>query len=201
MKIFVNVKQLGKRRNAVEDKEVLLDAVPGTVAELIVAIVIRQVEEYNERLEQNDLLKYLTDEEIKDRATTGKVSFEFNYNDPCPGRRKMAVKIVTEKSEIARLTKIYKNLPPNKFAVAQGLIVQAARLRVRLNQLWEDIQENGETERFTQSEKTEPYERERPAARLFTSTDKNYQAIIKQLNELTPPSSNEGKLKELMRDG
>ncbi|KKB46865.1 hypothetical protein HMPREF1212_04361 [Parabacteroides sp. HGS0025] len=80
MKIFVNVKQLGKRRNAVEDKEVLLDAVPGTVAELIVAIVIRQVEEYNERLEQNDLLKYLTDEEIKDRATTGKVSFEFNYN-------------------------------------------------------------------------------------------------------------------------
>ena len=80
MKIFVNVKQLGKRRNAVENKEVLLDAVPGTVAELIVAIVIRQVEEYNERLEQNDLLKYLTDEEIKDRATTGKVSFEFNYN-------------------------------------------------------------------------------------------------------------------------
>ena len=66
----------------------------------------------------------------------------------------MAAKIVTEKSEIARLTKIYKNLPPNKFAVAQGLIVQAARLRVRLNQLWEDIQENGETERFTQSEKT-----------------------------------------------
>ena len=113
----------------------------------------------------------------------------------------MAAKIVTEKSEIARLTKNYKNLPPNKFAVAQGLIVQAARLRVRLNQLWEDIQENGETERFTQSEKTEPYERERPAARLFTSTDKNYQAIIKQLNELTPPSSNEGKLKELMRDG
>lgn len=113
----------------------------------------------------------------------------------------MAEKIVTEKSEIERLTKIYKNLPPNKFAVAQGLIVQAARLRVRLNQLWEDIQENGETERFTQSEKTEPYERERPAARLFTSTDKNYQAIIKQLNELTPPSSNEGKLKELMRDG
>ena len=120
---------------------------------------------------------------------------------PLPRKEEMAAKIVTEKSEIARLTKIYKNLPPNKFAVAQGLIVQAARLRVRLNQLWEDIQENGETERFTQSEKTEPYERERPAARLFTSTDKNYQAIIKQLNELTPPSSNEGKLKELMRDG
>lgn len=106
----------------------------------------------------------------------------------------------TEKSEIKRLSDIYKNLPPNQFAVAQGLIVQAARLRVRLNQLWEDIQENGETEMFSQSDKTDPYERERPAARLFTATDKNYQSIIKQLNELTPPSPTESKLESLMKD-
>lgn len=106
----------------------------------------------------------------------------------------------TEKSEIKRLSDIYKSLPPNQFAVAQGLIVQAARLRVRLNQLWADIQENGETEMFSQSDKTDPYERERPAARLFTATDKNYQSIIKQLNELTPPSPTEGKLESLMKD-
>ena len=109
-------------------------------------------------------------------------------------------KKITEKSEITRLTKIYKDLPPNQFAVAQGLIVQAARLRVRLDQLWKDIQENGETEPFSQSEKTDPYERERPAARLFTATDKNYQAIIKQLNEMTPPSKAGNKLEELMKD-
>ena len=106
----------------------------------------------------------------------------------------------TEKSEIKRLSDIYKSLPHNQFAVAQGLIVQAARLRVRLNQLWEDIQENGETEMFSQSDKTDPYERERPAARLFTATDKNYQSIIKQLNELTPPSPTESKLESLMKD-
>ena len=92
--------------------------------------------------------------------------------------------------EIERLNNIYKDLPPNQYAVAQGLIVQAARLRIRLDTLWEDIRKNGETEKFTQSEKTDPYERERPTARLFTATDKNYQAIIKQLNELTPPSTN-----------
>lgn len=108
-------------------------------------------------------------------------------------------KEITEQSEIRRLTKIYKDLPPNQFAVAQGLIVQAARLRVRLDHLWQDIQDKGETEWFTQSEKTEPYERERPAARLFTSTDKNYQSIIKQLNELTPPSAKKSKL-EALRD-
>ncbi len=110
-------------------------------------------------------------------------------------------KMITEKSEIARLTEIYKDLPPNEFAVAQGLIVQAARLRVRLDKLWRDIRKNGETELFSQSDKTEPYERERPAARLFTATDKNYQAIIKQLNELTPPSKTGNKLEELMKDG
>ena len=109
-------------------------------------------------------------------------------------------KRITEKSEIERLTEIYKDLPPNQFAVAQGLIVQAARLRVRLDKLWRDIKKGGEDELFTQSEKTEPYERERPAARLFTATDKNYQSIIKQLNELTPPSASKGKLAELMRD-
>lgn len=104
----------------------------------------------------------------------------------------------TVKSEIQRLTEIYRDLPPNQFAVAQGLIVQAARLRVRLDQLWDDIQRNGETEMFSQSEKTDPYERERPSARLFTSTDKNYQALIKQLNELTPPSRRRSKLEEIM---
>lgn len=110
-------------------------------------------------------------------------------------------KRITEESEIKRLTKIYKDLPENQFAVAQGLIVQAARLRVRLNQLWEEIQKHGETEMFSQSERTDPYERERPAARLFTATDKNYQSIIKQLNELIPPSKTSGKLSEMMRDG
>ncbi len=108
---------------------------------------------------------------------------------------------VTEESEVRRLTRIYRSLPPNEFAVAQGLIVQAARLRVRLDQLWRDIAETGETELFSQSDKTEPYERERPAARLFTATDKNYQSIIRQLNELTPPSTQQGKLERLLRDG
>jgi hypothetical protein len=108
---------------------------------------------------------------------------------------------MTEKSEIERLNKIYQDLPPNQFEVAQGLIVQAARLRVRLDKLWKDIKKNGEVEMFSQSDKTEPYERERPAARLFTATDKNYQAIIKQLNEMTPPSKKGNKLEELLSDG
>lgn len=104
------------------------------------------------------------------------------------------------KAEIARLKRIYKDLPKNQYEVAMGLIVQAARLRARLDDLWKDIQDNGETELFSQSEKAEPYERERPAARLFTSTDKNYQSIMKQLADLTPPSKSISKLENLRNE-
>ena len=93
---------------------------------------------------------------------------------------------MTENSEIKRLTEIYKGLPPKQFALAQGLIAEAARLRVRLDKLWEDLTENGEVEMFSQSENTEPYERERPASRIYTATNKSYQSIIKQLNDMIP---------------
>ena len=96
------------------------------------------------------------------------------------------MKKAPEQTEVERLTEIYQGLPPKQFALAQGLIIQAARLRVRLDKLWAEIEEKGETEWFTQSDKTDPYERERPASRTFTATDKSYQSIIKQLNDMLP---------------
>ncbi len=112
---------------------------------------------------------------------------------------------MTVDEERARLMDIYSTLPPKKLKVAQGLIEQAARLRVRLDRLWADIEEHGEVEMFSQSEKTDPYERERPVARLFTTTDKNYQSIIKQLADMVPNDdaavSLDDKMKKLMKDG
>lgn len=103
---------------------------------------------------------------------------------------------ITEKSEIRRLQKIYSGLEPNQAKVVEGLIVEAARLRVRLDYLWKDLQENGETELFTQSERTEPYNRERPQSRTYTATNKSYQAIIKQLSDLCPPAAEDDPLAE-----
>lgn len=103
---------------------------------------------------------------------------------------------ITEKSEIKRLMEVYAGLEPNQKKVAEGLIVEAARLRVRLDYLWKFLQENGETEPFTQSEKTEPYSRERPESRTYTATNKSYQAIIKQLSDLCPPSAEDDPLAE-----
>lgn len=98
-----------------------------------------------------------------------------------------------EQLEVERLTEIYKGLPSKQFALAQGLIIQAARLRVRLDKLWAEIEEKGETEWFTQSDKTDPYERERPASRTFTATDKSYQSIIKQLTDMIPADEDNGE--------
>lgn len=94
-----------------------------------------------------------------------------------------------EKKEYRRLCKIYKNLPQKKRELAEGLIRQAARLKARLDSLWDDIKANGDYEEFTQSEKVDPYGRERPASKTFTATDKSYQSIIKQLTDMLPPET------------
>ena len=107
----------------------------------------------------------------------------------------------TEQGEIKRLSAIYDNLPPKQKALAQGLIVQAARLRVMLDELRADIQENGMTELFQQSEKVEPYVRTRPQADLFVKMDKNPQAIIRQLQDMLPPENDQDDDLAAFRNG
>lgn len=89
-------------------------------------------------------------------------------------------------AEIARLDTIFQDIPEEKRKIAEGLIAQAARLRILLDRAWEDIQANGDTEMFSQSANAEPYERERPVARLFNTRDKNYQTTIKMLIDMLP---------------
>lgn len=80
MRVYIQVKQLGKRRCSIEKMPVDFPASPADVKELIEGIVSRQVREYNERLQQSEVLKYLTQEEVEDKATSGKVGFGVNYN-------------------------------------------------------------------------------------------------------------------------
>lgn len=90
------------------------------------------------------------------------------------------------KKEEQRLKRIYKNIDKDNKAIIEGLIQRAAYMRVTLEDWEKDIMENGYYEMFTQSEKTDPYERERPVARLYNTMNKNYQSIIKQLTDLIP---------------
>ena len=90
------------------------------------------------------------------------------------------------KKEVNRLKRIYKNIDKDNKAIIDGLIQRAAYMRVALEDWEKDILENGIVEMFTQSDKTDPYERERPVARLYNTMNANYQKIIKQLSDLVP---------------
>lgn len=97
------------------------------------------------------------------------------------------------KKEERRLKKIYKDIDEDNKAIIDGLIQRAAYMRVTLEDWEKDIMENGYYEMFTQSEKTDPYERERPVARLYNTMNKNYQSLIKQLSDLVPKQEVKGK--------
>lgn len=104
------------------------------------------------------------------------------------------------RNEKNRLSRLFKDIPENKLKTVEGLIVQAARLRILLDEMWIDISENGDVELFSQSEKQEAYERERPMAKLFNSRDLSYQRIMKQLTDLIPEEKNGGNKENVGSD-
>ena len=80
MRVYIQVKQLGKRKCCIEKLPVDFSVPPTNVQELIASIVSWQVSKYNDRLQQSEVLQYLTREEVEDKAASGKVGFEVNYN-------------------------------------------------------------------------------------------------------------------------
>jgi len=108
-------------------------------------------------------------------------------------------KDVRVKKEVARLRKVFANMPEDVLKVSEGLFIQAARMRVSLDDLWADICENGDVEQFTQSADAPAYERLRPVAQLFNSRDKAYQTIVKQLTDRLPDKKEREDAREALR--
>ena len=99
------------------------------------------------------------------------------------------------KAEQRRLKKHYKDLTPSKKALAEGLIEQAAFMRVELIDLSADLEENGWTEPFSQGNQ-DPYERARPTGQIYNTTNANYQKIIDKLDKLLPKEDSKVEKKE-----
>lgn len=89
-------------------------------------------------------------------------------------------------AEEKRLLKFLTDVDPKKKHVVEGLVQRCAHLRVTLDDLAVDLDENGYTEMFQQGEKNPPYERKRPSADLYTTMNTLYQKAIKQLTDLLP---------------
>lgn len=85
------------------------------------------------------------------------------------------------KLEYNRLRRSFKELPKENQYMVEGLLKRAAFMRVSLEDMEEDLLENGSTEMFSQSDNQIPYERQRPTAQLYNSMNSNYQKIIREL--------------------
>ncbi len=88
MKIRVNIKSMGKRRQSIVPVTYDLPLGSGessgtsfTVRELILGLTEAGVTDYNQRLEQPEILKCLTKEAIEDKAESGKISFGTIYGE------------------------------------------------------------------------------------------------------------------------
>ena len=99
------------------------------------------------------------------------------------------------KKEENRLFKAFGAKDEKALPVAGPLIKRAAFMRVWLEFLEKDIKENGTTEMFSQSDKTEPYERRRPTADLYNTLIKNYNTVIKTLNDIMGEDGSGGSQK------
>ena len=71
MRVYIQIKQLGKRKCSIEKIPIDFPVPPVNVQGLIEAIVSWQVCEYNERLQQS---------EVENKTASGKVGFAVNYN-------------------------------------------------------------------------------------------------------------------------
>ncbi|UII27205.1 hypothetical protein LVD15_01910 [Fulvivirga maritima] len=83
MKINYSVKQMGKKhpligRSTIEIKDI---SQPAPLRDLISAIVTQQVEAFNQRKSENNIIPYLLDQDIDSQKEHGKVGFNDSYNN------------------------------------------------------------------------------------------------------------------------
>jgi len=79
--LFVRVKQIGKRKPLIGNQPLAVPETVRTLAALLEYIVRQRVEAFNERGEEGNWTKYLTDFDLDTAAETGKVGFDAAYND------------------------------------------------------------------------------------------------------------------------
>ena len=73
--------------------------------------------------------------------------------------------------------------------IAKGICKVAAFAYIEALDIMDDILENGWVELFSQSEKTEPYERERPVSGIMLRLFEKYTKSISQLNNMLPAAA------------
>ena len=81
MNIYIKLKSAGKRRLVLDNAPYTLPEGISTLRQLIETVVRQEVEKYNNRGADNMLMPFLTETEIADQSTVGKIGFGRLYSD------------------------------------------------------------------------------------------------------------------------
>lgn len=101
------------------------------------------------------------------------------------------------KKEMLKLKRLFKNLPRDKQRAAEGLIQEAAFMRVTLEETRYIIDQEGILEHFEQG--AQKFLREHPATKVYNSMINRYATVCKQLFDMIPdPDAGKQAEDELM---
>lgn len=94
-----------------------------------------------------------------------------------------------QKKELSRLKKLYKNLPEDTLEISKKLIERAAYMLVSLEDMEAQIDEDGLVTTMPQG--SYDIKRAHPLLQPYNAMVKNYNATVKQLNDLLPSTDAE----------
>ena len=101
------------------------------------------------------------------------------------------------KKEIRKLLRLFKNLPKDKMKAADGLIQEAAFMKVTLEETRHVIDQEGILEKFEQG--AQKFLREHPATKVYNTMIQRYATVCKQLFDMIPdPDAGKQAEDELM---
>lgn len=106
------------------------------------------------------------------------------------------------RQEVTRLKKLYKDFEKDKAKAIEGLVNEAAFMKVLLEDTREDLIKYGTTELFEQGEQS--FIRERPEVKIYTTFIQRYSNVMKQLIDMLPleiKKEEADQLMEFMRKG
>jgi len=101
------------------------------------------------------------------------------------------------KKEMLKLKRLFKNLPKDKMKAADGLIQEAAFMKVTLEETRYVIDQEGILEKFEQG--AQKFLREHPATKVYNTMIQRYATVCKQLFDMIPdPEAGKQAEDELM---
>ncbi|MGO0987960.1 hypothetical protein ACTPEW_18690 [Clostridioides difficile] len=101
------------------------------------------------------------------------------------------------KQEVSRLKKNYKDLEKEKVKILDGLVNEAAFLKISLEETREILVKEGLTEIFKQGK--QEFERERLQVKIYLNFMKLYSSVMKQLIDIIPSDMKQEEEDELIK--